>query len=204
MTTSQVPDVTAFVDPQCPFAWITTQWLLEVGRQSDVGVRIELMSLSAVNEGRELDDWYRDYNDEAWGTARVAAALLASPRADSWPRFYAAYGQRRHVEGLRDNPSNVEQTLAELQLPASLAAAADDPGWDDELRARTRSAVEPSGGDGGTPMVHVGGRAFFGPVLTSIPRGEKAVQLWAALDTLAGTAAFAEIRGARSEDLQTS
>ncbi|WP_179429642.1 mycothiol-dependent nitroreductase Rv2466c family protein [Spelaeicoccus albus] len=192
-----------FVDPQCPFAWITAGWLLEVSRRSPLRLRIELMSLACVNENRELDDWYRDYNDQAWRPARVAAALLASPAANMWQRFYSTFGKRRHVDGMRENATNLATTLAELELPAVLAEAAEDPTWDDDLRARTRAAVEPSGGEGGTPMVHTGGRAFFGPVLTAIPRGRDAIRMWDAVSTLAGTAAFAEIRGARADGLNT-
>lgn len=196
-------DVTAFVDPQCPFAWITTQWLVEAARYRGLSVRIELMSLSCINEGRELDPWYREYNQQAWGTARVAAALLASTDAACWPRFYATYGQRRHVEGMRENSRNLDLTLTELALPAALAEAAQDTGWDEDLRARTRVATRPAGGQGGTPMVHIRKRAFFGPVLTEIPRGEDASRLWDAVSHLAGTSGFAELRGARADDLHT-
>lgn len=196
--------MTVFVDPQCPFAWITTQWLLESARHTPLVVKVELMSLSSVNEGRELDAWYRQFNDEAWAPARVSAALLASNDAGRWPEFYEAYGHRRHVEGLRDNPTNIKATIAELGLPPELADAADDEVWDDDLRARTAAAVRGSGGDGGTPMVHVGGRAFFGPVLTEIPRGAEAVALWSAVATLAKLPAFSELRTERGESLLTA
>ncbi len=204
MENSQVPDAAVFVDPQCPFAWITTQWLQEVSRQACLRVRIELMSLACVNEGRDLDDWYRDYNEQARRPARVAAALLASPAAHLWPDFYATFGNRRHVDGLRDNATNLALTLEQLGLPAALAQAAEDPAWDEDLRVRTQSAVVLSGGEGGTPMVHAAGRAFFGPVLTAIPRGHEALQLWNAIATLAATPAFAEICGARAENLHTA
>ncbi|MEO6885105.1 MAG: disulfide bond formation protein DsbA [Jatrophihabitantaceae bacterium] len=204
MENSQVWDVAVFVDPQCPFAWITTQWLLEVARHTGIRVRIELMSLAYVNEGRDLDDSYRDYNEQAWRPARVAAALLASPDIASWSRFYTTFGNRRHVQGVRDNASNIAQTLRELGLPAALAGAAEDSGWDQDLRARTRAAVEPSGGHGGTPMIHTARRAFFGPVLTAIPRGRAAVRMWQAVRTLADSPEFAEIRGARDDDLHTT
>lgn len=204
MENSKAFSAIVFVDPQCPFAWITAQWLREVERRSGLDVRVELMSLACVNEGRDLDDWYREYNEQAWRPARVAAALLASPAADRWPDFYARFGTRRHVDGLRDNAANLTATLSELGLPDSLYQAAEDPAWDDDLRARTRPAVDPSGSDGGTPMIHTAGRAFFGPVLTAIPRAHEAVQIWDAVSTLAGSAKFAEISGDRAEELQTA
>jgi hypothetical protein len=198
------PDVTVFVDPTCPFAWITSRWLAEVERVAGIAVDLQLMSLSVVNEGRELDAWYRDYNEGAWRPARVSAALLASDHAAAWPAFYTAFGTRRHVEEERDDAANLAATLAELDLPAELAAAAEDPSWDDDLRRRTAVACTPLAGDGGTPIVHLGGRAYFGPVLTAIPRGEDAVRLWEALRTLADTGAFSEIKGRRDQELRTN
>lgn len=196
--------VIAYVDPTCPFAWITSRWLEEVERAGHAVVRRELMSLSAVNEGRQLDDWYRDYNDRAWRPARVAAALLAGHAADRWPAFYGAFGQRRHVERLRDDPANLARTIEELGLPSSLLDAAEDPSWDDDLRSRTVTACAPLHGEGGTPVLHLRGRAFFGPVLTVIPRGGDAVRLFEALTVLAETSGFSEIKGRREEALQTA
>jgi hypothetical protein len=193
---------TVFVDPQCPFAWITAQWLLEVGRHSDLEVVVQLMSLPCVNEGRDLDDWYRQYNDDAWAAGRVAAALLDSDHASCWPRFYDTYGHRRHVEGLRDNTTNLATTIAQLGLPADLLDAARDPSWDDTLRTRTAAALA-GREDGGTPMLHLRGRAFFGPVLTEIPRAEEAVTLWRAVDTLASAAGFSAMTTVRSDELHT-
>lgn len=203
MENNRGPEVVIYVDPTCPFAWITSEWLAEV-EQHGVGVRRELMSLSVVNEGRELDDWYREYNEGAWRPARVAAALLESPAAARWPAFYATFGRRRHIEGLRDDRANLVRTLHELQLPEQLIEAAEDADLDDALRRRTATAVATLGDDGGTPIVHVGDRAFFGPVLTAVPRGEEALRLWQGLRTLAGTPAFSEIKGVRDEELHTS
>lgn len=196
------------VDPTCPFAWITSEWLREVEQQRAAGLSVvverRLMSLSAVNEDRALDPWYRDYNDRAWRPARVASALLASPDAGAWQEFYAGFGRRRHVEGLRDDDENLRLTIEELGLPPGLALAADDPHHDDDLRRRTGSACDAGAGLEGTPMLHVDGRPCFGPVLTAVPRGMAAARLWDAVGTLVGTPAFAELRTVRGDDLRTS
>lgn len=194
--------VEVFVDPQCPFAWITSRWLLECAQHTDLRVDVRLMSLACINEGRELDAWYREYNDDAWAAARVAAALLDSPRRDEWPRFYDTFGQRRHVDGVRDNVVNLTATVRELGLPDDLLAAAAEDGRDDDLRTRTREAVAGSGGDGGTPVVRIHGRSFFGPVLTSVPRGQDAVRLWRAVESMASTPGFSSISTERSDDLR--
>jgi|SRR6185437_2212077 len=195
---------TIYVDPTCPFAWITSLWLNEVATKTGLQVQRELMSLSVVNEGRELEAWYRDYNDRAWRPARVAAGLLASPHAHRWSDFYEAFGRRRHIEGLSDDIRNITLTLDGLGLPAGLADAAEDEGWDNDLRRRTAAAMAPLSSDGGTPALHIGGRGFFGPVLTAVPRGDDAVRLWEAVSILATTDAFSEIKGIRHEQLQTS
>ncbi|MGZ4598770.1 mycothiol-dependent nitroreductase Rv2466c family protein [Oryzihumus sp.] len=201
---SAVLSATVYVDPSCPFAWITSRWLAEVEAGSGLAVDLELMSLSAVNEGRELEAWYRDYNERAWGPARVAAAILATPAyASQWACFYAAFGQRRHVGGDRDDARNIALTLAELGLPAELSDAAGDCSWDADLRRRTATATAPLAGEGGTPVVHVNGRAFFGPVLTEIPRGAMAVRLWQAMTVLTTTPGFSEVKGARDDQLRT-
>ncbi len=196
--------IDVFVDPTCPFAWITSQWLDQVAAETDIVVRLRLMSLSALNEGRELSEWYRRYNDRAWRPARCAAALSASLDADRWPDFYRTFGARRHVSGVRDDDANLAATLAELDLPPTLLRACDDPWWDDDLRNRTQLAVAPLDTDGGTPVVHFDGAAFFGPVLDRIPQGSDAVDLWRAVRVLGATAGFAEIKRGRAERLVTS
>ena len=192
------------MDPTCPFAWITAQWLAEVSALTGLQVRRRLMSLSVVNEGRELEEWYRAYNNSAWRPARVAAALLASPDAARWPEFYETFGNRRHVLRIRDDDTNLDATVAELDLPPALLDAADDPRWDGDLRRRTKAAVEPLHTPGGTPVLHLNGTAFFGPVLDGIPRGADAVAVWDALRVLAATPSFAEVKRGRSKRPTTS
>lgn len=196
--------VTVFVDPQCPFAWITYQWLRQAERGGAVAVGVELMSLGCVNEHQNLDADYRAYNEDSWAAARVSAALLASAQAQRWPAFYDAYGHRRHVEGLRDNFANIEATLRDLGLSAELNDAARDQSWDADLRARTEAAVAGVDSPGGTPITRIGGRAYFGPVLTSIPDIDDSVRAWNALATLVTIPGLASIATRRDEQLATA
>lgn len=201
---ADLPSVTVFVDPQCPFAWITYQWLRQAERGQAVEVTVELMSLACVNEHQDLDPDYRAYNDDSWAAARVSAALLASAEAHRWPDFYDAYGRRRHVEGLRDNPANIAASLREFGLPADLGNAARDPSWDADLRARTQEAVAGVDPPGGTPITRIGTRAYFGPVLTAIPDVEDSVRAWTALATLATIPGMASFSTQRDEHLTTA
>lgn len=192
-----------FVDPQCPFAWITYQWLRQAARGDAVSVDVRLMSLACVNEHQDIDTEYRAYNDDSWAAARVGAALLGSAHSDRWPDFYNTYGHRRHVDGIRDNAENLVTTIDELGLPTDLGDAAPDPSWDADLRVRTEEAVKGVGGPGGTPITRIAGRAYFGPVLTAVPGVADAVRLWDALTAASAVPGFASIATQRADVLDT-
>lgn len=187
---------TLFVDPCCPHAWTTSRWLAEVEALRRVRVTLGLVSLSVVNEGRKLEDWYRRFNDLAWAPARVAASVHQRHAAEGLRRFYESFGELRHVQRRRDD-GVVSDALQDAGLDAGFAAAASDPSFDEVLRAWTRTALDPVRADVGTPVIHVGGEAFFGPVLTSVPRGPAAVSVFDAVVALSRVPAFVEYKRGR-------
>ena len=196
--------VVIFVDPCCPFAWITSRWLEEVERQRPIVLDVRLVSLSVINEHRELDDWYRTFNDLAWGPARVFAAVEAAHGSVGARAFYDAFGRRYHVERDEDLTTVVPAALADANLPPALAGAMSDVRWDGVLRASTSEALDPVGVDAGTPVVHLDGTAVFGPVLSSCPRGEEAVELFDALRVMLAQRAFSDVRRGRNTELDRS
>ncbi|MFI7282885.1 disulfide bond formation protein DsbA [Micromonospora chersina] len=198
---TSVPLVTAYVDPSCPFAWITSRWLMEVGRLRPIDLRFEVMSLAVLNEGRELEPWYRAFNDRAWGPARVCVATAVHHGPAALTRLYPALGRRIHDEGDKDFATVVPAALAEAGLPADLADAAHRSDLDPQMRAGTAKARQLVGEDLGTPTVVVDGVAFFGPVLTSIPRNEEALRVFDGARLLAGCRAFSELKRARADGL---
>jgi hypothetical protein len=205
MTTDGISTpVVIYVDPCCPFAWITSRWLDEVERHRPIALDVRLVSLSVINEHRDLDDWYREFNDKAWGPARVLAAVRSNHGPSDARRFYDAFGHRFHVAGDEELESVVPAAIASCGLPPSLALAAADSRWDAELRTSTNEALGPVGIDAGTPVLHLDGTAVFGPVLTSCPRGEEAVQLFAAVRTMLAQPGFSDIRRRRNETLDRS
>lgn len=205
MTEPAPIDVSIHVDALCPFTWVTARWLALVEQLRPIRLTFGLAALSAINEDADVDADYRAFLDTAWGPARVLLAVERELGADGFRAFYEAFGRQHHVLGVEDVPAATATALAEIGAPAALASAADDASLDDEIRSRTAAAhatvQDPSTG---VPIVTIDGAAFFGPVLTSIPRGADAADLFDAVRTLAATPEFTDIRRGRVNPLQTS
>jgi len=190
-------------DPRCPWAWITSRWLLEVERVRPVDVRFHVMSLSVLNEHR-TEERYQKSNAVGWGPVRLAIAAEQRYGGDVLRPLYTALGTRIHVRKEELGRALYEAALADAGLAVDLAAAADDPAYDEAVRASHTEGMEPVGDDVGTPVLHVPGPggeriAFFGPVVTPTPRGEAAARLWDGTLLVAGTPGFYEIKRTRTE-----
>lgn len=197
-------DADFWFDPLCPWAWVTSRWMLEVQQVRDVTVRWNVMSLAVLNEGRDLPADYRALMDRAWGPVRVVTAARLEHGEDVVLPLYTAMGRQIHLHGNSDLTDAVAKALADVGLPASLAEAATSTEYDEALRASHRAGMEPVGTDVGTPVIHVQGAdgervAFFGPVVTPAPKGEAAGRLWDGVLLVAGTPGFYEIKRSRTE-----
>ncbi|SNS03811.1 hypothetical protein SAMN05216276_100312 [Streptosporangium subroseum] len=191
-------------DPKCPWAWITSRWLLEVEQVRDMRVRFHVLSLSVLNEGREgLEDWYRQWLDTGWGPARVAIAAEQKYGNEVLRDLYTALGTRIHHRKTPIDRDLYLAALAEAGLSPELADAAETTDYDEALLAGNQAGLAPIGEDLGTPAIHVPGPdgelvAFFGPVVTPIPRGEAAGRLWDGVLLVAGTDGFYELKRSRT------
>lgn len=211
MTTDLTTDLTTennniavdfWFDPACPFAWITSRWMLEVERQRDIALNFRPMSLYLHNIGNELPQWYRELVDKSIGPVRVAVAA-AEQHGDTILRgLYTAFGTRIHERKTEDFDEVIAQSLAELGLPASLAKAAHDESYDEAVR-RSHDAGKDPAADAyvGTPTIHVDGTVWFGPVLNSVPRGEEAARLFDSFRVIAGHRDFFELKRTRTGSL---
>lgn len=187
-------------DPICPWAWMSSRWMLEVEKVRPVDVRWHVMSLSVLNEGRELSDFYRDLMDRGWGPVRVIIAARELHGEEYVRPLYDAMGTRIHPGGNRDYAAVIAEALAEVGLPAELAAYAGKDDFDKQLRASHAEGIDKVGQDVGTPVISVNDVAFFGPVVTPSPKGEAAAKLWDGVVLVAGTPGFYELKRTRDSE----
>ncbi|KRE37813.1 disulfide bond formation protein DsbA [Janibacter sp. Soil728] len=192
--------VEMWFDPLCPWAWMTSRWLMEVEKVRDIEVTWSQMSLSVLNEGRDLPDEYLDLMQRGWTPVRVIAAARKAHGDEVTKPLYDAIGTRIHLEGEKDFRAVTAAALAEAGLPAELIEATDTDEHDAFLRESHDRAIDLVGDDVGTPVISVEGIAFFGPVVSPAPKGEAAGRLFDGCVLVAGTDGFFELKRTRTRD----
>jgi 2-hydroxychromene-2-carboxylate isomerase len=193
-------------DPLCPWAWMTSRWMLEVEKVRPVNVRWHVMSLAVLNEPRldEMPEKYRELMVEAWGPVRVCIAAAAEHGDQVLGPLYTALGTRFHNQGLPRDRETIAAALKEAGLPEELADAADSDAFDEKVRASHEEGITLVGTEVGTPVIAVPGSdgeqiAFFGPVVTPAPKGEEAAKLWDGTLMVASIPGFYEIKRTRTQ-----
>ncbi|RSS46594.1 DsbA family protein [Streptomyces sp. WAC08241] len=195
-----------YFDPLCPWAWMTSRWILEVEKVRPVDVRWKVMSLAVLNEDRidELPEEYQEMlRTKAWGPVRVVIAAQQLHGDEVVGKLYTALGTRFHNNGEGPTREAIAGALKDVGLPEELVEYADKDTYDTELRASHQEGIDKVGQDVGTPVVAVPGPdgeevAFFGPVVTPTPRGEAAARLWDGTLLVASTPGFYEIKRTRT------
>lgn len=194
--------VDMWFDPMCPWAWITSRWLLEVETMRDIDVTWNVMSLAVLNEGRDVPPEYAEAMANAWKPVRVVIAAQRDHGDGVVLPLYTALGTRIHLDERTDYDAIIDEALADVGLPTSLAEFGTSDSVDDLLIASHNRGIGLVGDDVGTPIIAVPGPggepiAFFGPIMTPAPHGDAAGQLWDGTLLVAGIPGFYELKRSR-------
>ncbi len=200
-------NVTFYFDVSCPFCWQTSRWIKEVEKVRDIEVEWVPMSLAVLNDGRDLPADYAAKMEANWGPARVFAKVKAE-EPGKVDELYTVMGELVHPggeggkEGYGAYDAVIAEALEKVGLPASFAEVANTNDEDDLLRGYRQQAMDAVGDDVGTPVVKLGDTAFFGPVITRVPEGEEAGELFDHAVGLAAYPYFFELKRSRTENPQ--
>lgn len=186
--------VDLYLDPVCPFSWVTSRWLLDAAHATHTPVALRQMSLAVLNEGKELEGKQERMMDRSRRLGRLFAAAVGKHGQDAFARLYDSLGTQIHVREDELTGDEIREILANCGLQESLADALDDSGFDEDVKRSHQAALDALGGSAGSPIIAVDGRGFHGPVMTRIPVLQDGVRLLEAVLVAAQTPEFATLQ----------
>ncbi|MFY2861579.1 disulfide bond formation protein DsbA [Mycobacterium sp. THU-M104] len=187
-------DVELYLDPVCPFSWVTSRWLLDAASATHTTVILRQMSLAVLNEGKELEGKQQRMMEQSRRLGRLFAAAVGKHGGDAFARLYDSLGTRIQMREDELSSAEIKESLAGCGLQESLSDALDDGSFDEDVRLSHQTGQDTLGGTAGSPVIVIGGRGFHGPVLTAIPSHENGVRLLDAVLAAALTPEFATLQ----------
>lgn len=185
-------------DPICPWAWMTSRWMLEVEKVRDIDLTFHVMSLSVLNEGRTLSADYQETMDAAWIPARAALLVEQRHGSEKVAEFYTALGTRFHPGEEPNTVETIRAALDEVGADADIIDVAQTDAIDEDLRRSHHEGMDPVGNEVGTPVIHINGKALFGPVISPAPKGEQAGDLFDGFEKVTAYEGFFELKRSRT------
>ncbi|MBB1510581.1 DsbA family protein [Tessaracoccus sp. MC1756] len=185
-------------DPVCPWAWMTSRWMLEVEKVRDVKTTFHVMSLSVLNDGRDLPSGYQELMGKAWVSARAALLVEQRHGSEKLLEFYTEIGTRFHLNDEERSPETVSAALAAVGADADIVDIAQTGDIDDDLRRSHHEGMDPVGDEVGTPVLRVNGMSLFGPVISPAPKGEEAGDLFDGFVKVTAYPGFFELKRTRT------
>jgi 2-hydroxychromene-2-carboxylate isomerase len=195
--------VEVYVDPSCPWAWVTTRWLKEVAPQRDLDVTFPSYCLEIRDDYGVVPTMPDDRRAAALaGHAlshrmlrifEAARARFGEPAVDA---LLSAWGPRFFARDAARDDSLLAACLDACGLDPDLLAAADDDTWDAPIVDAMEIAYAFGGTKTQTPTIVVRAdppHGFKGPVMAPAPTGEAALRLWDAVQVISQEPGFFEI-----------
>ena len=200
--------VEVFVDPSCPWAWITTRWLKEVAPHRDLDVTWRSFCLEIRDDYGVAPTMPEDRREAAIAAhalshrmLRIFEAARARAGEEAVDALLTAWGRRFFVRGGVRDDTLLSECLAACGLDADLVEAADDEKWDAPIVEAMEVAYAFGGPKTQTPTIVVGDdppHGFKGPVMAPAPVGEAAIRLWDAIQVISREPGFFEITRPRA------
>ncbi len=191
-------EVDFWFDPSCPYAWMTSRWMLEVEKVRDVKTTFHVMSLAVLNEGRDLPEDYQESMNNAWVGARTALAVEQRHGSEALRAFYTAVGTRFHPGEEPQTPETIGKALTDCGLDADILDLAKTDKLDEDLRRSHHEGMDPVGDEVGTPVIRINGMSLFGPVISPAPNGEEAGDLFDGVVKVTAYPGFFELKRSRT------
>jgi hypothetical protein len=203
-----VSEVEVFVDPSCPWAWITARWVKEVAPQRDLTVTWRSYCLEIRDDygvAPTVPEHYRQAALEGHALShrmlRVFEAARARSGEEAVDALYTEWGRRFFSDDASRGDALVSECVTACGLDSDLVVAAAEEKWDTPITEAMEVAYAFGGPKTQTPTIVV--RAdppygFKGPVMAPAPTGEAALRLWDAIGVIAKEPGFFEITRPRA------